>query len=88
MTVGSIGDLRRAAHEAFGVEFAVDVVRILAVIGIHLTADGTLQPMVIAFMAPHGVVFILMVGAVDGGLHLCAAGFTDAVGRNMPLLIK
>lgn len=87
MTVGSIGDLRRAAHEAFGVEFAVDVVRILAVIGIHLAADGTLQPMVIAFMAPHGVVLILVVGAIDGGLYLCAAGFTDAVGRNMPLLI-
>lgn len=88
MTVGSISDLRRAAHQTFGVEFAVDVVRILAVIGIHLAADGTLQPMVIAFMAPHGVVFILMVGAIDGGLYLCAAGFTDAVGRNMPLLIK
>ena len=87
MTVGSIGDLRRAAHEAFGVEFAVDVVRILAVIGIHLAADGTLQPMVIALKGPHGVVFILMVGAIDGGLYLCAAGFTDAVGRNMPLLI-
>jgi len=87
VTVGSIGDLRRAAHEAFGVEFAVNVVRILAVIGIHLAADGTLQPMVIALKGPHGVVFILMVGAIDGGLYLCAAGFTDAVGRNMPLLI-
>lgn len=83
-----IGNLCRAADEAFGIVFAGDIMQILAIIGIHLTADGARQPMVITFIAPLGVVLIQVVGAVDGGLHLCAAGFTDAVGGNVPLLIE